>query len=169
MSEIADHVRLNPPRCLSDVEVEPVDGMLGDLSDDFVVFRVSKDGHTSCQVRGYDLSDYNTGYDGPLQFISPLTLKWSHEPLICIFDSDIHGYHGELHSSAKLRGSGESTLFRCAQCNNDKMLVNVQFDYPDDLLDECDLADVPQYFQNIIVQVTCSECSTSLCLLDMDL
>ena len=169
MSQIAEHVRSNPPRCLAAVDAAPTPERLGDRGDDFVVFRLSKDNHTSCQVLGYDLSDYNKEYDGPLTYISPLTLRWPDDSSTCIFDSDIHGYHGELGSSAKYRGSGELSIYKCTQCGSDQMIVDAQFDYPDDLLYDCELPEVPNYFQNIIVQGTCVKCSAASFILDMDL
>lgn len=169
MTEIVQHVRLHLPRCFAMVHATPVDGMLEDRGPDAVTFRISRKAYEACKVLGYNLSDYNTDYDGPIEFISPLTLQWPDGKTTCIFDSDLHGYHGEMNSSAKLRGTGDAIPFECTQCDNDQLIVDVQLDYYDDLFDEFDSADVPDYFHNIIVCGTCPACSNRDIILDMDL
>ena len=50
--------------------------MLDDRGPDAVTFRISRDAHETYNVFGFDLSDYNTDYVGPIEFISPLNLRW---------------------------------------------------------------------------------------------
>ena len=169
MTAIAQHVRSHPPRCLATVNASPINALLVDRGPNAVTFRIARDAHEACNVLGYDLSDYNSNYDGPIEFISPLNLRWPDGQSTCIFDSDIHGYHGELNASAKLRGSGDATTFKCTACGDDSLIVDVQFNYYDDLFDEFDPSEMSNYFANIIVYGTCTICSHQNPILDMDL
>ncbi len=121
---------------------------------------------------GYLLGDYNPLCKNDPDFISPLTLRWSDGSELCVFDSDIHGYHGELHWSAKYRGVGVPQAFKCGNCGHERFRVTTQFDYRDacdDLLeDEPELA-VQDYFMNIIVFGACTKCGHVNRILDMDL
>lgn len=169
MTDIVQHVRSHRPRCLASVDATPIDAMLDDRGPDAVTFRISHGTDESCNVLGYNLSDYNTGYDGPIEFISPLNLRWPDGQSTCIFDSDIHGYHGEMDSSAKLRGSGDAAAFKCTECGGDFFIVDVQFNYYDDLFDEFEPPEISDYFHNIIIHGTCTACSHRNPILDMDL
>jgi hypothetical protein len=129
-------------------------------------------GDINAQVLGYPLQDYNPSCKNDTDFISPLTLRWSDDTESCVFDSDIHGYHGEMRSSAKLRGTGAPNAFECGKCGHDRFCVTAQFDYwdaCDDLLD--DEPDVPaqDYFNNIVVLGACEKCEHVNRILDMDL
>lgn len=167
MTDVVTHVRNNLPRCLTGVTATPLDGSIADRGPLGVVFSISKP--EKVRVLGYDLSEYNTDYAGPTEFISPLTLRAEDGTSACIFDSNIHGYNGEMDSSAKLRGTGDPREFKCPKCGCNTFNVDVQFDYYDDLLEEFEPAEVPNYFCNIIVRGTCSECSQQTSILDMDL
>jgi len=169
MTDIVHHVRSHLPRCLASVVASPIDAMLDDRGPAAVTFRISRDAQESCIVLGFDLSDYNADYDGPIEFISPLNLRWPDGQLTCIFDSDVHGYHGEMDSSAKLRGSGDPATFNCAECGEASMIVDVQLNYYDDLFDEFDPSEVSDYFHNIIIYGTCTTCAHRNPILDMDL
>jgi len=169
MTDIVQHVHSHLPRCLASVDTTPIDAMLDDRGPDAVTFRISRGTHGSCNVLGYSLSDYNAKYDGPIEFISPLNLRWPDGQSTCIFDSDIHGYHGEMDSSAKLRGSGGDAAFKCTECGGDFFIVDVQLNYYDDLFDEFDASEISDYFHNIIVYGTCNACSHRNPILDMDL
>ncbi len=123
------------------------------------------------QVLGHRLSRYNSEYQGS-EFVSPLFLKWEGESEpIPFFDSDVHGYHGEMDSSAKIRGDGPVEVFLCPACGRSDFSVCIQFDYgggSHDLFeDEPDL-DVQDYFQNIMVEGRCLDCSLASRVLDMD-
>ena len=124
------------------------------------------------EILGYDLSDYNRDYDGPVEFISPLALRWKGlKEAGVLFDSDIHGYHGELRASAKLRGNGETKTFVCPACGISLFGVSVQFDYPgacEDLWDDEPDLPIQDYFSNIVIQGTCVECGEEAVVLDMD-
>jgi len=126
----------------------------------------------TAQVLGYPLGDYNPLCKNDPDFIGPLTLRWSDGTESCVFDSDIHGYHGEMDSSAKLRGSGAPRAFACGKCGRDRFRVTAQFDYSDacdDLLDdEPDLL-AQDYFCNVIFLGACAECGHINRILDMDL
>ena len=166
-------LRTKLPRCLSDVSataVAPPD------SRDCTVTAFSLSPKSSDdaigQVLGYPLADYNPSCKDDPDFIGPLTLRWTDGTKSCVFDSDIHGYHGEMDSSAKLRGEGAAKAFACTKCGHDHSWVTVQFDYwdaCDDLLeDEPDLP-VQDYFCNIIFFGACAKCGNVNRILDMDL
>jgi hypothetical protein len=150
----------------------PID-LLDDRGMGSVAFLLSfRTGSGVAQILGHRLSRYNFKYQGP-QFISPLFLKWEEESEpVPVFDSDIHGYHGEMDSSAKLRGDGPAEEFTCSACGRGAFSVSVQFDYGggcyDLVEDEPDL-DVQDYFQNIMVEGRCLGCSLASGVLDMNL
>jgi len=105
-------------------------------------------------------------------FIGPLTLRWSDRSESCVFDRDIHGYHGEMDSSAKLRGSGAPREFVCGKCGHDRFHVTAQFDYwdaCDELLDDEPHLPTQDYFCNIIFFGGCAKCRHVSGILDMDL
>lgn len=167
MTDLVTHVRKNLPRCLTGVTATPLDGSIADRGPLTVVFSISKPDQV--RVLGYDLSEYITDYTGPTEFISPLTLQGADGKSFCIFDSNIHGYNGEMHSSAKLRGTGDPREFKCPTCGGNTFTIDVQFDYYDDLFEEFEPAEVPNYFSNILIRGTCSKCSQQTSILDMDL
>ena len=121
---------------------------------------------------GYPLKDYAPSPRDDHQFISPLSLRWPDGTESSVFDRDIHGYHGELHAPAKLRGSGTPSIFSCRECGHDRFRVTVQFDYweaCDDLLVEEPERPVQDYFCGIIVSGTCANCRGVNRILGMDL
>jgi hypothetical protein len=129
-------------------------------------------GDAACRVFGYPLADYNPNCKDDPHFVGPLTLRWNDDSESCVFDSDIHGYHGEMDSSAKIRGSGDAKIYICRQCGHNRFRVVVQFDYWDacDDLEEDD-PDLPvqDYFCNVIFAGTCTKCGNANRILDMDL
>lgn len=127
---------------------------------------------SNAQVLGYPLSDYNDACQGDPDFISPITLRWPDSTESLIFDSEIHGYHGEMESSAKFHGSGVPKAFACIECGHDKFAVTVQFDYWDaceDLLEDEPDIPVENYFCNIIVAGKCANCHETNQMVNMDL
>lgn len=173
MKTIRDLVLENPPRCIAEtdtVETAPID----ERGSELVAFSLLQKatGQRSAAILGYPLADYNPACAGDPDFISPLSLVWPDGSTSPVFDSEIHGYHGEMGSSAKLRGEGEPQRFRCPACGHDSFEVDVQFDYLDaveDLReDEPDLP-IQDYFCNVIFAATCLECGERTNALDMDL
>ena len=85
--------------------------------------------------------------------------RW--RPQQIIFDSDLHGYHGEMQSSAKLHGEGEAKPFTCPHCGGKLFKVSVQFDYWDacnDLWEDEPEIKIEDYFCNLIVEGECATC-----------
>lgn len=168
MNEIARLVQAQPPRCL-DLVTRAVDDQHPSEDPDSVAFKISYQGHATCHVLGYDLADYNPEYQGPTEFVSPLTLQWPNGDATCIFDSERHGYHGELDSSAKIRGEGPPQRFKCSKCGADKFSIKVVFDYYEDLEDDFSKEEIPNYFHNIAVIARCQSCDHLNEALNMDL
>ena len=172
LAKLRQHVAAHTPRCLAGVRTERIP-LIEDRGAESIALRLSGEANDEVgEVLGYDLCDYNPSYDGPSEFISPLAIGWPNSPPTVIFDSDIHGYHGEIDSSAKLRGVGEPKRYKCAQCGGTNFVISVQLDYWDacnDLWeDEPDVA-IENYFCNIIVSGECVACRHVSRVLDMDL
>lgn len=173
MLNLQDYVRSHVPRCLAQVRASVVTPLV-DRRDVSVAFRLSSEGgHRFAQILGYDLRAYNLEYKGDCEFISPLYIQWQGDSVrVLIFDSEAHGYHGEMESSAKLHGSGEPIAYACPKCNGKQFIPFVQFDYWDacyDLWeDEPEIA-IENYFCNVIVRGECMNCGQASNVLDMDL
>jgi hypothetical protein len=172
MVKLRDHALMNIPRCLSELRATSVT-LIEDRGADAVAFRLSHPSFGEVgAIHGFDLCQYNCNYKGPPVFISPLAIKWQSGHSTVIFDSNLHGYHGEMHASAKLRGAGEAASFTCSQCGGKAFKIVVQFDYWDacnDLReDEPDLK-IEDYFCNFIAIGECVACRHLSRVLDMDL
>ena len=129
-------------------------------------------GDATCRVLGYPLADYNPNCKDDPDFVGPLNLRWNDNTETCVFDSDIHGYHGEMDSSAKIRGNGNAKIYKCSTCGHNQFRVTVQFDYwdaCDDLLEDEPELPVQDYFCNVIFAGACTKCGNVDRILDMDL
>jgi len=173
MVSLEEHVLEHLPRCIADVKATPTSAI--DRRDCTVAaFALSQKGTSegAAGILGFPLGDYNPDCKDDPDFISPLTLRWPDATENVIFDSDIHGYHGEMQSSAKLHGEGTPRAFTCQQCGHGQFNVVVQFDYWDACDDLCeDEPDLPiqDYFCNIMIAGKCVNCGTHNAVLDMDL
>jgi len=158
------------PQCLSEITAN-----LEESNSEHNTFRfiLSNGYEKSARVSGYNLQDYNAAYEGNLLFISPITLEWRdsrHRTLV--FDSNIHGYHGEMNDSAKLRGSGEPIAFKCLQCAGELFTLQVQFDYYDavyDLWEDEPEIDIENYFCFFTLMSSCVACEHKTVVTAMDL
>ena len=173
MVSLESHVLQHLPRCIADVQATPTDAI--DARDCAVAaFALSQKGTSEAVagIVGFPLGDYNPDCKDDPDFISPLILRWPDTTENVIFDSDIHGYHGEMQSSAKLRGKGTPKEFTCLKCGHERFNVVIQFDYwdaCDDLWeDEPDLP-IQDYFCNIMIAGHCFNCGNRNAVLDMDL
>lgn len=161
------------PRCLSEVAAS-IAYPLEERDCAVVSFSLAprSGGEAACRVLGYPLADYNPSCKGRTDFVSPLSLRWDDESEARVYDSDIHGYHGEMDSATKIRGTGNAKIYKCSMCGHDHFHITVQFDYWDacvDLLeDEPDLP-VEDYFCNVIFAGYCVNCGLMNRILDMDL
>lgn len=169
MQQITEHVKQNLPRCLANVDASSINEMLDDRGADFVTFRITNGDATSCRVIGHDLNLDDDSYTGPLEYVSPITLEWSGGRKTQIFDSEIHGYNGEMESSAKIHRVGNSLPYKCNHCGKTDFIVDTQLNYHNDLFDEFESHEVSNYFYNIIIRGTCANCSNANCIVDMDL
>lgn len=161
------------PRCLDSVSAKAT-SPLDERECVVTAFSLApkSGGEAACRVLGYPLADYNPNCKDDPDFVGPLHLRWDDDSETCVFDSDIHGYHGEMDSSAKIRGSGNRKIYKCLKCGHDRFRVAVQFDY----WDACDalLEDEPElpvqdYFCNVIFAGACQNCGCVNRILDMDL
>jgi hypothetical protein len=172
VTQLNEHVQRHLPRCLSAVTATPLP--VDDAAYVSTAFLLSQKttGDTRAQVLGYPLSDYNPACSGDPDFISPLTLRWTDGNEDTVFDSDQHGYHGEMDASAKYHGEGSPQPFKCGKCGNSTFAVSVRFDYWDaceDLLEDDPEIAVQDYFCNIIFSGKCSACVSDCEILNMDL
>ena len=172
MTRLRDHVLGHIPRCLADVCTEPCPS-IENYGSEWVAFRLSSAaGSNVGEILGYDLRDYNREFDGSCEFISPLMIQWPDSPRAVIFDSHIHGYHGEMQSSANCRGAGEPAPYICPQCGGKNFVIRVQFDYWGacyDLWEDEPEIMIEDYFNNIAVSGECVTCRHISRVLDMDI
>ena len=121
---------------------------------------------------GHPLDQLNPVYT-ETNFVSPLYLQFPSTPNpALVFDSAIHGYHGELGESAKLRGSGPPATFYCPECRGEQFTISVQFDYDggcSDLAEDEPGIAIENYFRNVLFQGQCLRCERVWSVLDMDL
>jgi len=173
VTELRKHVLKNVPRCIAGVNAVPTEVI--DSRDCVVATFTLTQKYTSeaaAQILGFPLGDYNSACKHDPDSISPLILRWADGREDVIFDSDIHGYYGEMQASAKFHGQGAPRAFACLKCGHSEFNVAIQFDYwdaCDDLWkDEPDLP-IQDYFCNIIIAGTCLKCGARNRVLDMDL
>ena len=170
MTTLESLVNLSVPRCLRGVHAARIEPFASRAYAS-AAFALSSGDHTDAEVLGYPLSDYNPNCKDDPDFVGPLSLRWSPTASVVVFDSDIHGYHGEMESSAKIRGVGDPKTFTC-DCGNSRFRVDVQFDYCDaceDLVDDEPDLPVHDYFSNVVFRGTCTDCSNDHEILNMDL
>lgn len=173
MTPLESLLKTKLPRCLDGVRVtavvppEPRDCTTTEFS-----IAPKAVGDFYAQVLGYRLQDYNPTCESDRDVIAPLTLRWPDGAESCVFDSAIHGYHGEMGSSSKFRGHGAPVAFTCEECDNSGFLLTVQFDYGgacDDLLEDEPDAQVQDYFSGIVFSGSCAMCGKVNRILAMDL
>jgi hypothetical protein len=86
---------------------------------------------------GYDLRRLNPEYAGSVLFVSPLSVQWTDAVVSTqLLDTDVHGYHGELGSSAKIRGTGSPTVFACVSCGATEFALEAEFHYWDETIEQ---------------------------------
>ncbi len=171
--QLADHLKHRTPRCVEEVPGLRRLSTTVDKGEVITIYELAEETSVTqgAQVLGYPLSDYNPSYLGR-EFISPLSLRWPEAGDVVVFDSATHGWHGEMNSSAKLRGVGRPQLYGCGECAGEEFSVTAQFDYWDACLDmwadEPEI-DIENYFCNIAVVGRCLQCGLDQTILDMDL
>lgn len=173
MTPLETILKSHLPRCLAAVRASaatPVDHQYFSGTAFALSNKLNDD--ADARILGFPLSAYNPACKDDPDFISPLSLQWTDDSEACVFDSDVHGYHGEMDSSAKYRGSGAPNVFVCGNCGPDRFRVVVHFDYSDacdDLLEgEPDLP-AQDYFSGIRFFGTCTKCGNVTTVLSMDL
>lgn len=174
MPSLKKHLQKHVPRCLAGFAVSKARFPIDERSDYFAAYSLAQAGTkvNKAQVLGYSLADYNPACQGEPDFISPLSIRWPDGQQVLAFDSAVHGYHGELGSSAKLHGEGEPQVFACPNCKRHDFDVTVQFDYLDavvDLFEEEPKLPAQDYFCNVLFAGKCLHCGSPTIILDMDL
>lgn len=171
MSALRERAIKNTPRCLSQVNAQLEES---DFDQDVVQYSLSLS-ETNCiaWVFGYSLRNYNQEFKGELFFISPIILEWKESgDRTLIFDSDVHGYHGEMGASAKLRGSGEAAIFKCPECENEFFKLHARFEYCEaiyDLWEDEPEIDIENYFSLFSLKGVCTNCNHETLITEMDL
>ena len=163
---VIDH----PPRCLAPFVVSPQ--QTG--SDQTVRFKLaSPSGQAAGSLFGSDLSSLNPEYAGEMQFVSPLSILWPGDSVATpLLDTEIHGYIGELHDSAKLRGSGNPDTYACAACGGHAFWFEVTLHYWDatyELWDEEPSIAIQDYFNLFTLVAICTGCRRPHNASEMDL
>ena len=126
---------------------------------------------------GYSLTNYNSAYVGPQQFITPLGFHCSAcRSVTEIIDSDCHGYHAEVSKleggsgAATYRGKGTRECFRCPTCCGEVFIVIVGFVYWegafDLFLDEPNLP-FEDFFNVFLSYGKCVSCGMSSSFTDL--
>ena len=140
MGQVLKQLRSMPPRCVRGFTAGPVPAPERDARADSSAFRLAcRCGGERGRVLGHSLADYNAEYDGPLEFIGPLGFGC----VECgrrteVIDSDVHGWHGELHCSAVLRGRGRRQSYPCPHCAGQEFVVVTTFQYGDEAVEATD-------------------------------
>lgn len=155
-----EYFRTNPPRCLKGFRCEPNQQVAAEAVE-FHVF--CSCGETALEVHGYSLRSLQPDYGGDL-FVGPLGATCSScGKKTTIFDSDIHGYDGELGQSSYLRGKGKRQRFVCPKCGGTHFSLLVTFGYDggekDLLEDDPDIA-VQDFFGSFAMLGTCRGCKS---------
>jgi hypothetical protein len=168
--EIAGWVAVHPPRCLGQFA-------LGDptIEDgETIRFRLSSaTGESAGTLFGYSLARLDSDYSGDLEFVSPLSVVWAgtDRPAL-LLDTNVHGYHGEMDASSKLRGEGEPEAFVCSSCRGSQFRFEVRLHYwgaAYDLWEDEPELPVQDYFNLFTLIATCNSCRRKHTASDLDL
>jgi hypothetical protein len=122
-------------------------------------------GNAVGRLYGHDLRGVNPEYEGAVLFVSPLSIQWSDgDHPQQLLDTDTHGYHGELGSSAKIRGTGEPATFACVSCGATEFAFEAEFHYWDETIDQW-VEDpgwaAQDYFSVFTLHVRCGQCGAT--------
>ena len=143
-SQLVELLQTTAPSCLKGFKITPA--KLAEPFDDnpCSVWQVGCTcGGEHGRFLGYSLKDYNSEYEGPECFLSPLAFECAACHAVTeLLDTDRHGYHAEIArreghgvGSAKRRGEGPPKQFICPGCSGEWFAVTVGFVfwYPDEL------------------------------------
>ncbi len=155
-------VKEHPPRCLTGLHIQWVSGPVKKINQIGVAFDLGAAGmgeafalysHPSGQS-----TDPGSECVGPVHILRQGAGPGTEPSLL--FDTAVHGYHGELGHSAHRRGEGLGTRRCCEKCKGEWFHIRITFDYHqvDDLADEAPDFPVQDYFVGIIVTGSCAGC-----------
>lgn len=164
--QIAEQIRANPPSCVAQFNLSPTE-LPGDWDDAFkTVYQIGcKCGGRIGKVLGYPLRNYNPSYDGNL-LITPIAFHCDHCSTVTeILDTALHGYHAEVAKleggigSAKIRGSGLRSAFKCPSCSGTAFQVSVGFVYWDfDIIYDQPELTGQEFFNVFLMYGDCQAC-----------
>lgn len=169
IEKIVRRVRETPPACLEGFQVTPV---LKEPWNHWVTWAVSCTcGTDTGRLKGYPLKDYNSEYDGPELFLSPLAFECtSCNKTTEIIDTKLHGYDSECDKlqgkptlDANSRGSGMPKIFACPHCGETGFQLQVQCAHPHfDLIEDSPELEprTQDFFDAFGVRATCKVCGT---------
>jgi hypothetical protein len=166
--QLIKRLRTTPPSCLSDFKIKPAQLPTPFDSNPCSVWQIAcRCGGGRGRFMGYPLKSYNTDYDGPETFISPLAFECTEcNRATELLDTDRDGYHAEVAlregdgvGSAKLRGQGPRPSFTCPGCGAEQfeVVVGFVFWYPDELLEEFD-GEWEELFNVFLCYCKCAGC-----------
>ncbi|MBX3472326.1 MAG: hypothetical protein KF878_36205 [Planctomycetes bacterium] len=168
-------LRKHVPKCLDQVQADLLEASAaGEDGATHLIYelRGARD-ERHARVWGFDLGRLRGGV-GEGMFVSPIDLTWGDSSERArVFDSDLHGYHGELGCSAKVRGEGDpEEAFACPGCSGGTFAVRVRLSYWEavrDLWEDEPGTNVEDYFCNFELLGTCSRCHhlTTICAMDL--
>ncbi len=169
--DLQGRIARTAPACLKPVRKGPVQAIIEKGDPYTVAWRVGcACGATSGAVLGYPLGDFNTGYKGPMLFVTPLGYDCAACGKVTDFlDTDQHGYNSEIGKleggggSAAYRGEGKRTRFVCPTCRKDRVEVTMQFAYWDgalEVLEEDPSLPAADFFNMAVCLAKCVGCGT---------
>jgi hypothetical protein len=157
----------NPPRCISGFVTEAVRDQAP------TTFRLTcRCGCQKGNLLGYPLSSFKPEFTGS-EFVGPLAFRCTKcRNTTEIIDTKIHGYDGEIGSSATIRGKGKRASFQCGKCKTEEMGVTVHFQYDGgemDLKDDDPSIDVQDFFGWFDAQGKCANCQEEFSIASIEL
>ncbi|MEO8505614.1 MAG: hypothetical protein ABI609_17090 [Acidobacteriota bacterium] len=170
----SDDPLASPPRCLAGLSVRRIEIRCLALARFSTAFAIACPcGGQLGSVLGYPSATLNQGHVAGRELTSPLSfLCMTCEVTTPFFDSALHGYRGEMGSSAKPRGTGGPAAYDCPACAARLFALTLHFEYAEaafDLLEDDPATALQDYFQRLSLSGTCEACLSASTIADLEL